>query len=569
MKFTKKIILTVATMIVFAVACKDSFLEIPPTGALTETQLTSKDGLEKTLIGAYSLLMGRNGFYGSPNNWFWGSVLGTDANKGSDPGDQVQMNEIQTYSPQTTNVSILQKYGNLYEGVVRSNSVLKLLKNAASDILPADKTRIEAEARFLRALYYFDLKKIFNDTPYIDESWDERTKIPNNVNLWTKIEADFQFAYTNLPETQAAAGRANKWAAGAYLAKAYLFQKKFNEAKVIFDNVIANGKTTNGKKYGLVPYFANAFKASNDNHEESVFAMQAAGNTGDLNNSNTDLVLNFPNGGGPGGCCGFFQPNFDLANSYRTNATGLPLLDGSYNNTGNAVKSDMGLGSDQAFTPDAGNLDPRIDHTIGRRGIPYLDWGKFPGRAWIRNQPHGGPYAPKKWIYYSADAASTTDGTSWTAGYTALNVCLIRYADVLLMAAECEVEVGTLAKALEYVNIVRQRAANSFVMDGGNPAANYVIAPYTAFANQTEARNAVRMERKLELAMEGHRFYDLVRWEIAGTVIPAFLTFTGPLHPTNPYSGASFNVNKSKYLPIPQTEIDLIGSDVLKQNPGY
>jgi hypothetical protein len=148
------------------------------------------------------------------------------------------------------------------------------------------------------------------------------------------------------------------------------------------DAVIANGVTTNGKKYALVPSFPDLYKASNDNNSESIFAVQAAANTGSVNNANSDGDLNWPyNTGpnGPGNCCGFFQPSFELGNSYRTR-NGLPLLDGSYNTPANAVKTDMNIQSGTAFTPDAGELDPRIDHTIGRRGIMFLDWQKHPGR---------------------------------------------------------------------------------------------------------------------------------------------------------------------------------------------
>ncbi len=129
-------------------------------------------------------------------------------------------------------------------------------------------------------------------------------------------------------------------------------------------------------------------------------------NTGSVNNANPDFVLNFPyNTGpsGPGNCCGFFQPSFELVNSFRTDGSGLPLLDGSYNNPANEVKTDQGVLSNEAFTPDAGNLDPRLDHSVGRRALPYLDWGPFPGYDWIRDQAYAGPYAPKKYIYYKAD----------------------------------------------------------------------------------------------------------------------------------------------------------------------
>ena len=148
----------------------------------------------------------------------------------------------------------------------------------------------------------------------------------------------------------------------------FLYQNKFSEAKAIFDLVITQGTTASGTPYGLVPYYGDVFRSINDNNEESVFAVQAAAGTGSVFNANPALALNFPFGGrsAPGGCCGFFQPSLDLANSFRTTATGLPLLDQSYNDSINALKTDLGLTSTDDFIPDTGNLDPRIDHCNAR-----------------------------------------------------------------------------------------------------------------------------------------------------------------------------------------------------------
>ena len=399
--------------------------------------------------------------------------------------------------------------------------------------------------------------------------------MPNNQDLWPKIEADFKFALDNLPETQGSVGRVNKWAAAAYLGKTYLYQKKYAEAKAQFDACIANGKTSNGKKYALEAKYGDLYKGSNDNNAESVWAWQAAANTGSVNNANAEFDLNYPyNTGpnGPGNCCGFFQPSFELVNSFRVDANGLPLLDGSYNTGANQVKTDMGVGSGDAFTPDAGTLDPRLDWSVGRRGIPFLDWQDHPGVAWIRNQPNGGPYSPKKYTYYKSDRGSLQDNTSWTPGYTAQNFTIIRFADVLLMAAECEVEIGSLEKAREYVNMIRTRAANpdSWVKRGdGSNAANYVIGLYNAaWTDKAVARTAVQFERKIELSGEGHRFYDLVRWGIAAPTINAYLTYESKFL-AGTLGGSTFSAGKHELLPIPQDQIDIIGADILKQNPGY
>ena len=583
MKNFKKIITTFLVLLTVVISCKEDFLEVRPTASITDTQLTSKNGLEGTLIAAYSMLSGRGGFYSGSTNWFWGSVRGGDANKGTNSGDQAQVNELQSFEAQTTNTSVLDKYQATYEGITRVNALLRLLPNAQPNVTQEDKTRMEAEAKFLRGHYYFELKKLYNDVPYVDETKDYAKgvdEVSNNADIWPMIEADFQFAFDNLPETQSAAGRANKWAAGAYLGKAYLFQQKFADAKAMFDDVIANGQTASGEKYGLMDNYGDLWRIGSDNNKESVFAIQSAAGTGTINNANPDFVLNYPYNGGPAGCCGFFQPSFELANSFRTSG-GLPLLDGSYRNAANELKTDQAVPASDAYTPDAGPVDPRLDHSVGRRGLPYLDHGLHPGVAWIRDQSYGGPYAPKKFIWSKAEEATGVDKSSWTPGYTALNVPIIRFADVLLMAAEAEIEAGDPMKARDYVNMVRERAQNSPVFGykdpadpskgfSTTPAANYNIALYAdAWAKDDATRNKVRFERKLELSGEGHRFFDLVRWGIAEPTLNTYLTYERSKVTATPFAGATFNGGKDEYLPIPQREIDILGADVLIQNPGY
>lgn len=562
-------------------ACQKDFLDVPPAASILEKDLSNKKGLDGLLIGCYSVLTGRGGgFYAGFGNWLHGSILGGEANKGTNSGDQAVANPVQRFETLPTSAVSGVKWRIPFEGVARCNTLLRLAA-ASTDptVTAADKTQLAAEARFLRAFYYFELKRSFNKVPYVDETMipEQAVKVKNNVDIYPKIEDDFKFAADNLPETQSAAGRANKWAAKAFLAKVYLYQKKYADAKALFDDIIANGKTAKGEKYGLMDNYADIFKAQFDNSKESIFAVQTAVNTGTTNNTADEFVLNFPyNTGsdGPAGCCGFFQPSFELVNSFRTDANGLPLLDGSYNDPANEVKNDWKIKGNEPFTPDAGPLDPRLDHSVGRRGIPYLDWIDHPGEPWIRDQDYGGPYAPKKYVFYKATQNTLTDGSSWTRGYTAINTLLMRYADLLLMAAEAEIEApsGSLEKAREYVNLVRARAANpaSWVKraDASN-AANYVIGLYnTPWTTRDAATAAVRMERKLELSGEGHRFYDLVRWGVAEQVLNAYLTYEGA-RLTTALGGAHFTPNQDEYYPIPQGQIDLQGADVLEQNPGY
>ncbi len=561
-------------LMLLSISCED-YLEVAPTGLLSEAQLTSADGINAALIAAYSQVNGRGNRLASPSNWVWGSIRGGEANKGTDPGDFNTINPVQRFETDATLSLLRDNWLGNYEGIARANNVLRLLTKKGPDVTDAEATSLAAQARFLRAHYYFQLKRNFNNTPYVDETVDYANgleEISNNQDLWPFIEADFQFAADNLPPTQPQVGRVNSWAAKTYLAKTYLYQDKFAQAKALFDEIIANGVTSNGLKYGLVPYYDDAFRGENDNHQESVWAYQSAAGTGSVNNANPEFDLNFPyNTGpnGPGNCCGFYQPSFTFVNSFRTNADGLPLLDGSFNAAGNTVKNDQGVPSDVAFTPDTGNLDPRLDHTTGRRGLPYLDWQDHPGAAWIRNQPNGGPFSPKKYVYERSEQGSFQDNSSWTPGYTGINFMIIRFADVLLMAAEAEVELGNLEKAREYVNMVRERAVNSKLeREDGSLAANYVIGTYdTPWTDAAMARNAVRFERKLELGMEGHRFYDLVRWGIAESELDFYFAHDGELL-QSALGGSSYE-DKHKFLPIPQDQIDLTGSDILIQNPGF
>lgn len=577
--------IAIAGLMASSIGCnEDEFLEVPVTGQISEAQLLTEDGLNGLLIGAYSVLNGRGTeWFGGAENWLWGSIRGGDANKGSDAGDFNTITPYVRHEQNPTNNLANDRWFASYEGIARVNALLRNLEIA--EVSDAFKTATAAEARFLRGHYYFELKRAFNMVPWIDETLSdaEAALVPNNVDIWPNIEADFQFAADNLPETQAEVGRVNSWAAKSYLGKVYMYQDKFAEAKAIFDDVIANGQTSNGLSYGLVENFEDIFKGPNENHQESIFAFQAAANTGSIANTNHGIAMNYPyNTGpsGPGECCGFFQPSFELVNSYRTSDSGLPLLDGSYNNDANAVKDDYGILSSEPFEPDAGPLDPRLDHTIGRRGIMFLDWQKHPGDAWIRDQSFAGPYTQKKWSYYKADNGVYQDGSSWTPGYHSINFLILRFADIILLAAEAEAQLGNLDQAREYVNMIRERASNSVVMDPdtGGPAANYVISTYDQpWSSTDEAMRAIQFERKLELALEGERFFDLVRWGIADSAVNAYFAYEATRLPTNLGTPvAQFTSNQDEYLPIPQTQIDRQqqegaegSASVLIQNPGY
>ncbi len=590
----------VIMLIVFGIissnySCKKSYLESPQTGTLSPELLQTKPGVDGLLIGAYSALRavsgdgaafgGADSWQASPDNWVYGGVAGGDAHKGSNAGDQDPIAAIAVFAPIASNPFFNTKWISDYEGITRCNNVIKIAGKTPG-YSAADLANIIGQARFLRGHYYFDLKKMFNNVSWIDETTTDLVQ-PNTTDIWPKIEADFLYAYNNLQPTQADVGRANKWAAGAYLGKTYMFEHKYTEAKAVFDQVITQGVTSNGLAYALVPKFHDNFNADTKNNSETVFAIQAIANSdpGGITQANDGDRLNYPYGtSSPFDCCSFYQPTLDLANHFRTNpATGLPYLD-TYDSQ--AIKTDMGLQSSDGFTPDAGTIDPRLDWTVGRRGIPYLDWGLHPGNDWIRDQRFSGPYSPIKHVYTQAEQNANGDQHSWGPG-TAVDYSIIRFADVLLLAAEAEAQLANLQQAESYVNMVRSRAANpaGFVyqyIDDNNPlagfsatpAANYFIKPYPAggFAGQglTYALKAIYYERQMELAMEGHRFFDLVRWGIADQALNAFFQYEGPI--TTDIPNGHFTKGRNEYYPIPQQQIDLMiksGKTVLKQNPGY
>jgi len=571
----KKIALLFSSIVLCILSsCSDSFLDVQPKAALSSATLQNKTGINALLVGAYSLLDGwatAEGAYRSYNvgadNWVYGSVASDDAYKGTNAGDQPPISLIEQGNIAADNIYFRGKWRGMYDGIARTNDVIQNLAKA-TDFTDAERAQVIAEARFLRGNYHFELKKMFNMVPYIDDkTYDplnlESTKLPNTTDIYPKIEEDLKAAYDVLPTSQSQPGRPTKWAAGAMLAKVYIFQKKYAEAKPILEAIVASGK------YRLMDKYHDNFQASTNNNAESIFEVEYSVNDGAAGgeNGNIGSTLNYPYGGGAfTTCCGFFQPSVNLVNAFKTDANGLPLLD-TFNNTD--LPNDQGIESTAPFTPYAGPLDPRLDWTVGRRGIPYLDWGVHPGKAYVRDQTYGGPYSPKKHVSAKADPSFASNNR-----LNANNFRMIRYAQVLLWLAEIETEIGSLDKARGYVNQIRARAAKpeGFVKNAdGTPAANYVIKEYsTPWADQAFARKAVRFEERLELGMEGNRRFDLVRWGVAAETMNAYYAVEGTKRAY--LKGSQFVKGKHEYFPIPVQEIlnsQVAGKTTLVQNNGY
>ncbi|HVG15256.1 MAG TPA: RagB/SusD family nutrient uptake outer membrane protein [Chitinophagaceae bacterium] len=548
-------------------SCKKEFLAPKPYGRYSPGELMSKKGIEGLLVGTYGMLDGQgiagaSGWMVGATNWVYGDVASDDAYKGTDANDQPQMTEIELWASQPANTYFYYKWLSIYDGVARANDVLKFAEQI-KELTADEKKDYIAQARFLRGHFHFEAKRVWNKVPFIGET---TTTFDNKADIWSNIEADFKFAYDNLATTQPLVGKANKWAAGSYLAKIYMYQKKFAEAKALYDVIIPQGQTSNGKKYDLQPEYWKNFDVAFENSSEAVFSQQTQASGTVTGSAETSYELAYPYGG-VWGCCGFYQPSQNLVNAFKVDANGLPFLDESYNNTN--LKNDEGITSNLPFDNDVVTpLDSRLDWTVGRRGITYYDYGVHPGRSWIRDQPYAGPFSPKKHVNKNADIGGFTNVSN--VRQTAKNYNIIRFADVLLMAAEAEVEVGSLAKAQEYVNRVRTRAANPAGYVPG-ATANYAAKNYVApFADKTVGRNAVRFERRLELALEGHRFFDLVRWGIADVVLNAYLTKEKDRR-SYKKSSAGFIKGKNEYYPIPNRVIEIAkkSGNTLDQNPGY
>lgn len=566
-KKMKKRFYYVAALFAMTIGCSDDFTDVPAVGALSpETVSSGEAGVELLLISAYSALDGQrqnlvgNGFAASGDNW-WLDVLSDDAHKGSTDDDQDPLFQMEVHNGESNNGYPLGRWSSIFGGINRTNSVISTI----AGIEGIDLTSKLAEARFLRGHFNFELQRMYGNVPYISEENTANREFnqPNPGPIWDQIEADFQYAVDNLPDSQSDAGRPSSWTAKAYLGKVHLQQNEYATALTLLSDVIQNGP------YSLNAEFIDNFNAAGENSAESVFAIQFLADDGISPNGNIGGTLNFPNPGPFGSCCGFYQPSQDLVNAFQTGDDGLPLLD-TFNQTD--VANDFGLADEDPFTPHAGNLDPRLDYTVGRRGINYNGYGTFPGQSWIRATAAdiSGPYLPSKNVYRAGEEDINQGSGAWGQQHSGINYNIIRFADVLLMGAEAAAEENNLAQALEWVNLVRNRAKNmTYVQNeaGDGPAANYVIEPYAAFADQATAIKAVRHERRLELGMEGHRLFDIRRYGNAAEIMNAYITNEARTIPTIATKFMPYTA-KHDLLPIPITAIDL-SQGVLTQNPGW
>ncbi|NUR53871.1 MAG: RagB/SusD family nutrient uptake outer membrane protein [Acidobacteria bacterium] len=569
--------------------CKD-FLNsnANPLGTLDEATLRTQVGVEGTLIAAYRSLdctNSTNGNWGcAASNWVWGSATSDDAYKGSEATDQPPIDQIEEFHWTTPDAQgyLNNKWSAMYEGVARANATLRLLAQVSANpgAIPAtDAAGIKGEALFLRAHFHFEAWKMWGNIPYYrEDDTDYRKANETKAQAITDIIKDLDDAIALLPDKPRGgqAGRATKWTAMAYKGKVQMFAGNYPAALTTLRAVQASGV------YALESSYDRVWTGFKDleNGKETVLAYEASVNDGEPNgnNSNYGERLNLPHSGSPFGCCGFHQPSQNLVNFFRVDANGLP-----------SALSDPNWNASNANFTAASNtvaVDPRLDWTVGRDGVPYKDWGPH-SSGWIRSAAYGGPYSPKKNAHEKSSGAQSTVG--WTnTQLNSVNIHILRYADVLLLLAEAEAEAGSPEAARLIVNQIRTRAAQTAQGPGtdrstiavplNSPSitwATYRIGTYPGPWDQATARQNVRIERRLELAMEGQRFFDLRRWGIADAMLNSYINgMAGGAEKARRTQLASAETFISKHylFPIPDLQIQLStvnGTSALTQNPGW
>ncbi|MDT3404301.1 RagB/SusD family nutrient uptake outer membrane protein [Mucilaginibacter terrae] len=564
----KRYLYRMALLTLLFTSCNKA-LEVNPKGTLNEDQVATPEQAEGFVIAAYSQL-GNDEINRAFSMYQYGNVRADDAYKGGggiSDGDVFHAMEIFTTSrPDQWNYDGI--WFNIYVGIRRANEGLRVLSKFTQAQFPQLNTR-KAELRFLRGYWYLMVENLFKNIPYIDENLpsDDYKLEPNNKytrdQILDKIAADFEFAANTLPATQSQIGRANKYAAYAYLAKTRLFQaykqdEKHNVTSIDaqrLQQVVDASNAVLASGYKLQLDFGNNFvSGSFENGSEAIMSVQFSTNDGaGRGRVNYGDMLTVPQGIG---CCDFQKPSQNLTNAYKTGTNGVPLLD-TY--------------SQQNVDFVNNTVDPRLDHTISRPGAPWkYDPMRVVTEAWSRNVPIYGTYNSMK-ENVSPDCDCFINVAPFF-GNTKARI-MIRLADVMLFKAEALIELGRPIEALPIINEIRTRASNStarLVKANGQPTSKYYVQPYTPGVNidwnLDNARKALRFERRLEMALEGERFFDLVRWGIADKVMNDFFNIEKPSRSI--YQNAKFTKGRDEYLPIPQNQI-FWSENRYVQNPGY
>ena len=556
--------------------CNDFLDEQKPQGTLDDEQVLDPRYVDNLVISAYAGWISIEDINSSFSMWNY-DVRSDDAYKGgngTEDGDVFHALEI-SQGIMTTNWNISDMWDRLYKVISRANTALAVLDEMDSDTYPQRDGRI-AEMRFLRAHGHFLLKRLYKNIPFaIDEhmSPEEYNNLENtqytNDEGWQVIIDDLKYAYDHLPAIQDEVGRPNRAAAAAYLAKVYLYKAyrqddpKSNQVTSIdrddLLNVVKYTEPTVMAASGcaLEPDFHNNFRPEPifENGPESIWAMQYSFNDG-TNHGNCNwsyglIVPNIP--GVTDGGCDFYKPSQNLVNAFKTDERGLPYLDDF-----NARDYDMA----------ADYADPRLFLTIGMPGTPYMfnkDFIMDKSATWSRSNGLYGYYVTLK-QNVDPEGEYLVKGGWWGSP---MNRIVLRYADILLMRAEALVQLNQgISEAIDIVNSLRSRAAQSTGMISDYTALYGVrinVRPYTGSYTQDEALKIVKYERRLEMAMESERFFDLVRWGEADRVINKY--YADEADNCAIYATANFTPDKNEYLPIPFSQLSASNGHY-KQNIG-
>ena len=580
-----KILLTIGCAAMM-VSCSDDFLENKPQGSLSDGVMNSTESIDLLVNAAYAGLTGFTNEQGDPwirptTNWSYGEVRADNAYKGGGgEGDIWDFHAMETFQVQSNNGNLDGKWFNLYSQISRCNAALRVLNGADESEVPVKASRI-AEMKVLRAHFYFELSRLFNKVPYIDENvpTSEYVNVRNDEytrdELLGKIAGELIEASKSLPERQSEVGRINKNVAIAYAAKVKLYQAYVQDEqthavtsinKELLREVVSLIDQVKG--YDLLSDFQQLDLVAYENGVESVFAVQYSMNDGSESGGrvNWSNLLNSPGGNSPYHGDGFFLPSQDLINAYQTDENGLPVFD--YQSRPDYAVVTFVDDAVQTLSNTTPNVDPRLDFVTGRPTITFKTYKETPCQSWVRDRgTYGHNCAKRFWV--SPESSDMFQGWPW--GASQLNWQIIRYADLLLYKAEALIELGQdLETARNLINRVRERAMNSEYVrdfyDASKYAANYKIGLYPAAGwTQDYARKALRTEMRLEKALEGERFFDLVRWGVAKQVMTAYIAAEKDNRIY--YDGAVFDAGE-EYYPIPVAQYNF-SQGHYTQNPGY
>ncbi len=545
--------------------CSDFLDQQEPQGTLSDKQVKDPKYIDNLVISAYAIWISAEDINSSFSMWNF-DVRSDDAYKGGNgtsDGDVFHQLEV-SQGILTTNWNISDMWQRLYNGISRVNTALALLDQTEVSTYALKEERV-AEMKFLRAYGHFLLKRLYKNIPFVmneNLTAEEYNSLSNreysNDEGWQQIINDLEYAYNVLPAKQTEVGRPSKSAAAAFLAKVYLY-KAYHQDDTNTHQVTSISKEDllNVVKYtdpviytaggfGLETDFQNNFRPEPqyENGVESIWAMQYSMNDGttygNLNWSYGLIVPNIP--GVTDGGCDFYKPSQNMVNAFRTDNNGLPYID-TFNNT------DYDKATDYA--------DPRLFLTVGMPGLPYEFNKKFimdESSIWSRSNGLYGYYVALK---QNVDPESDylIKGSWWG---TPMNRIVFRYADVLLERAEALAQLndGRISEAIALVNQIRTRAKQSTAMISDYESRYGVrmnVGQYNGTYTQEQALKIVKMERRIELGMECERFFDLVRWGEADTVINKY--YAEEANDCAIYADARFTKNKNEYLPIPYAQI--------------